>query len=531
MSATPDLVGAELRPVNPATLQPVGRVPVTPPEAIEEAVVEARLSQLAWAAEPLAARAGLLRRVQAALLDAGEEIAETIVAETGKPLLEAYTSEVFVSLDNLVWLRRNLARVLGRERVPVPQPYLPHKRAWLRYEPLGTVGIVSPWNFPLGVPLTQVATAVAAGNAVVLKPSELTPLTGAWVEELFARAGAPAGLVRVVQGPGATVGDHLVGHRGVAKVVFTGSTRVGRSIGIRCAERLCPVTLELGGKDPMLVLDDADLDRAVEGALWASFTNCGQVCSGVERIFVASPLYEPFVERLAASARELRLGAGDDPATEIGPLISSEQRDRVEALVADALAHGAELVAGGGRPDIGLPGWFHEPTVLAGPAGGARVHDDEIFGPVVTVVSMENDEDGILRANDSRYGLGASVWSRDPERARRVAERLHAGSVWTNDHAYSYGTCQAPWGGVKDSGHGRTHSRHGLYAMSSVKFVDVDRGRLTPPWWFPYDAVAADGFRGALGVLYGDGVAARATSAWRHRSGLLRLGRRALGGR
>lgn len=518
----------ELVSVDPATLTEVGRVPVTEPEAMGEIVAEARLCQEAWARRSLRERAAALRRLAHVLLEHGDEIASTIVAETGKPLVEATTSELFVCLDNVVWLAGNLERLLRRERVRIPQLHLAHKRAWLRYEPTGIVGIVSPWNFPLAVPLTQVATAVAAGNAAIVKPSELTPLTGAWIERLFRRAGTPAGLVRVVQGPGATTGASLVAERGLGQIVFTGSGEVGRSVARQAAERLCPVTLELGGKDPMLVLDDADLDRAIDGALWASFTNCGQVCSGVERIYVSRSLYPAFLAGLAERASALRIGRGADPRTDLGPLITEDQRARVEALVADAAELGAEVVTGGERPALDLPGWFHAPTVLAGEPAGARIAEEEVFGPVVTVVSIENDEDGVRRANGTSFGLGASVWTRDRQRARRVADRLVAGSVWVNDHAYSYGTCQAPWGGRKQSGYGRTHSKHGLYGMSQVIYTDADAGRLAEPWWYPYSDRSLDGFRGALGVLYGDGLAARAGALRRHRRGLVHLGARAL---
>jgi len=278
----------------------------------------------------------------------------------------------------------------------------------------------------------------------------------------------------------------------------------------------------------MLVLADADLDRAIEGALWGSFSNCGQICSGVERIYVEGDLYEPFAAGFARRAAELRLGRGEDPETDIGPLISERQRAKVEELVSDAVACGAEVLTGGARPDIDLPGWFHEPTVLAGEPAGARLKREEIFGPVVTVVRIENASDGIRRANDSPYGLGASVWTKNRAVARDTAAQLEAGSVWMNDVAYSYGTCQAPWGGRKASGYGRTHSKHGLYDLSHVKFVDSDSGRLSPPWWFPYDGRAADGFRGVLRSLYSDGVGARLGQAWRYRGGLAVVARRSM---
>ena len=528
MSATPSSVQGALHVVNPATLDEVAAVPVTEPEGIGEIVAEARLAQERWAREPFAARQQLLRRAAGVVLESRHEIARTIVAETGKPKLEATTSEVFVCLDVLVWLARHAKRALRREWIPVRQPHLLHKRAWISYEPVGVVAVISPWNFPFSIPLTQTATALAAGNAVVLKPSELTPLSGAWVEEVFARAGAPPGLVRVVQGAGELVGDALVRTRGVARVLFTGSCETGRVVAARAAERLCPVTLELGGKDAMLVLADANLDRAVEGALWGSFSNCGQMCSGVERIYVEKPVYEPFLNRLATRTDALRIGRGDDPDVDLGPLISETQRARVEDLVTDALDTGASLVTGGARPGIGLPGWFHEPTILAGEPAAARIADEEIFGPVVTVVKIDTEADGVRRANASRFALGASVWTKDRARARAVAAQLEAGSVWTNDVAYSYGLGQAPWGGRKESGYGRTHAHLGLRDVSHVKFTDADAGRLQPPWWFPYDARTRDGFDGALALLYGAGVRARTQAVWHHRRGLVTLGRRAL---
>ncbi len=521
------LASGELEVRNPATLERVGAVPTTPPESVQEAVAEARLVQVAWAESTWEERRALLGRAAAFLLENLDEVAATITAETGKPLLEAITSDAFPALDSLVWLGGNAERILRPERLRFPQPHLRHKRGWILYEPRGVVAIVSPWNYPLGLPLTQTASAVVAGNAVVLKPSELTPLTGDWVERAFDAAGAPPGLVRVVHGGGDT-GAALVQARGVGKVVFTGSVEVGRLVGAAAGKRLVPVTLELGGKDPMLVFEDADLDRAVDGALWGAFLNCGQTCAGVERIYVQRALYEPFVEELVRRARLLRIGRGEDGGVELGPLISDEQRTKVEDIVSDALSRGARARAGAKRPQIELPGWFYEPTVLVDVPADARVHREEIFGPVVTVAAFDNERDALTAANDSPYGLGASVWTRDAERARRVSLRLDAGCVWTNDFGYSYAACQAPWGGRKDSGSGRTHSKHGLYDLTSIKYVDADSGRMRVPWWYPYDERLLDGFRGALGLLYGRGAGAKASAAWRHRRGLLRLGRRYL---
>jgi acyl-CoA reductase-like NAD-dependent aldehyde dehydrogenase len=503
-------VTGELRVVNPATLELVGTVGATDPAAVQEVVIEAKLAQEAWGETPLLDRRALLLRVAADVLERADEIADIVLAETGKPRVEAFTTELFPALDALVWLAKEAPKLLAPERIGYPQLHLKHKRASLHYEPIGVVGVIAPWNFPFAIPFTQTAYALAAGNAVVLKPSELTPLTGALVARLFAEAGAP---VRVAQGGGA-VGEALVKARGLGKVLFTGSAKVGRLVAASAGERLVPVTLELGGKDPMIVLDDADLARAVDGALWGSFMNCGQVCSGVERIYVQSALFEPFARELARKAREL----------ELGPLISEEQRDKVAELVDDAVGRGARALTGGRSPD--RAGWYYEPTVLVDVPRDARLEHDEVFGPVVTVTRVSDDEHAIRAANNSPFALGASVWTRDSERAQRAARRLRAGTVWHNDHAYSYASSQATWGGRGESGFGRTHSKHGLYDLTAPKFVDRDSGRVPVPWWFPYDEHAAAAFRGALGALYSDGLPSRARAAWRERRALLMLARR-----
>jgi acyl-CoA reductase-like NAD-dependent aldehyde dehydrogenase len=508
------LAAGELRVVNPASLEVVATVPTADTAAVQGRVAAARDAQARWGEASLAERQALLRRLSARVLEAADEIADTVVAETAKPRVEVFTTELFSALDSLTWLARQAPRLLAPERVRYPQPHLLHKRARLHYEPLGVVGVIAPWNFPFAIPFTQAAFAVAAGNAVVLKPSELTPLSGGLVERLFAEAGAPAGLVGVVQGGGDT-GRALVESAGLAKLLFTGSAATGRLVAAAAGARLVPVTLELGGKDPMLVLDDADLARTVAGALWASFLNCGQVCSSAEHIYVEGPLFEPFVEELARRARELRL------EDELGPLISEEQRERVAGLVDDARERGARVLTGGQAPE--RRGWFYEPTVLADVDGGARIRKEETFGPVVIVDRIGNEEDGIAAANGTVFGLGASVWTRDAERAARVARRLRAGTVWHNDHAYSYATAQASWGGRGESGFGRTHSQHGLYDLTAVKFVDRDAGRLGVPWWFPYDAGGAETFASVLSVLYGPH---RVRTAWRERRALLRLARR-----
>ena len=500
---------------NPATLERVGEVQRTRPEDVAAAVERARVAQQAWWALGAGGRAVVLRRAAREMLDAKDDVARTIVAETAKPLVEALTNDVWVAIETAAWLARNAEPILRRERVRYPQLNFKFKRGWIVYEPLGVMGVIPAWNYPYAIPFVQTAHSLAAGNGVVLKPSELTPLTGDWVARIFERAGAPRDLVSVVHGE-ADVGEALVRADGVDKILFTGSGKVGKLVAAAAAERLCPVTLELGGKDAMLVFADADLNRAVSGALFGAFGNCGQTCVGVERIFVERSRYEDFVAALAARTRGLRIG------TDVGPLISERQRAHVEALVDDARDRGARIVAGGARPEVELPGWFYEPTLVADPPADARIVGEEIFGPAVTVEAFDGEDDAVGRANESEFGLGGSVWTRDADRARRVARRMEAGMVWTNDYGYSWGTPQSPWGGVKQSGYGRIASKHGLYELSRIRYLDADSGRVGVPWWFPYGESLTEGFRGSLDVVYGR----RARALWAQRRGFAELARR-----
>ena len=479
---------------------------------VEQAVDEAARAAVVWRSASLEQRARVLREAVRVIVRRADEIAATVSAETGKPRTEALSHDLFPALDHAAWLARNVGKVLRRQRIRYSQPHLLQKRAWEVYEPYGVVAVISPWNVPFAIPFTSVATAIAAGDAVVLKPSELTPACGEWVRRVLEEAGAPRGLVSVVHGEGA-VGEALVAQPRVAKVFFTGSAAVGRRVAAAAGARGCPVVLELGGKDAFLVFADADLDRAVDGALFAAFTGAGQVCVSAERIYVERPIHDEFVRRFVAGAAALR------PHEDVGPLITERQRAKVEALIEEA---GGEILTGGRAGD----GTFYEPTVIVRPASGAAIQREEIFGPAVTVHSFETEDEAVACANASEFALGASVWTRDMRRARRVARRVEAGMVWVNDFGYSYGAGQASWGGAKGSGFGRSLSTHGLRECVQVKLVDEDRGRLRPAWWFPYDDRTATALRNGLYVLYGEG---RVGAAWRYRRDLLHLTRRALG--
>jgi acyl-CoA reductase-like NAD-dependent aldehyde dehydrogenase len=486
---------SELVSVNPATLEAVGSVRRTDPGEVADAVAAAGAAQERWRGVALRERAEVFRRAARVLREHADEIADVVVAETAKPRTEAIANELYPAVDHAQWLARNTERVLADERVAMTQLHLRTKKAWLVYEPFGVVAALTPWNIPFAIPFGVVATAVAAGNGAVLKPSELTPLTAEWVPRVLEAAGAPPGLVQLVQGE-APVGEALVADERIAKVFFTGSAAVGRRVAAAAGARGCPAVLELGGKDPLVVFADADLDRAVDGALFASFVNAGQACVSAERIYVERPVYDDFARRLEERARTL----------ELGPLISEQQRDRVERVAPVRRREGT--------------GWYVEPTVVRG-----ALPDEEIFGPVVSVEAFDGEDDAVRRANDSEFGLAASVWSRDVAKAGRVARRIEAGMVWVNDFGYSFGAGQASWGGTKSSGFGRTGSKHGLYECAQVKYVDADRGFLKAAWWFPYDAKTERALRAGLDIIYGEG-AERWRAAWRHRRDVVQLVRR-----
>jgi acyl-CoA reductase-like NAD-dependent aldehyde dehydrogenase len=438
-------------------------------------------------------------------------LANAVVAESGKPRVEALFADLFVALDTAQYFSKSGAKLLRSERVPHHSSAGKAKSGRLIYEPVGVIGIISSWNYPLAIPLSQIIPAVAAGNAVVCKTSDFTPQCGALIEKLFLDAGFPKNLVTVVQG-GGEVGQALIDAK-PSKIMFTGSVATGRLIAEACAKKLIHSVLELGGKDAMIVLADANLEVAASAAVWGSYTNCGQVCLSVERLFVEEAVEKRFVALCIEKTKKLRLGPGCDPASDVGPLIRPEHVQRMSDLIDHAVARGARVLCGGKpRPDLGTN--FFEPTIIAGVNTSMRLFREETFGPILVIRSVRDAEQAIYFANESAFALAASVWTSDAKHGQAIAARLHAGAVMVNDAISYFGIAEAPHGGCGPSGWGRTHGKAGLLEMVQTKYIDVDRlpGR-EKPWWYRYGADlerAADGF---LKFEFGGGIAAKLRNA------------------
>jgi len=481
--------------INPATGEVVGQFEKTPPSLVPEIISCARATQTEWAKIPIRGRCAKLRTLCEQILAARNELAGAVVLESGKPRVEALFADLFVALDSAKYWSQNAASTLRNQRVPHHSTAAKAKRGYLVYEPLGVIAIISSWNYPLAIPLSQIIPAVAAGNAVVCKTSDFTPQCGALIEKLFLDAGFPKNLVTIVQG-GGEVGQALI-EAAPDKVLFTGSVATGRRVAEACAKRLIPSVLELGGKDAMIVLADADLDVAASAAVWGSYTNCGQVCLSVERLFVEESVSESFAALCVAKTKKLRLGPGSDSCTDVGPLIRPQHVQRMSDLIRDAVSRGARVLCGGHpRPDLG-PNFF-EPTVIAGVDSSMKLFQEETFGPILALQNVRDAESAIARANDSPFALAASVWTGKSQRGEAIAKRLRAGAVMVNDAISYFAIAEAPHGGCGASGWGRTHGKAGLLEMVQTKYIDLDRlPRREKPWWYRYGADlerAADAF-------------------------------------
>ena len=463
--------GAVRSSQDPATSEILATYPDSALEDLDRAVDSARRHQAGWAALPPTERGRILRRAADLLRQRNEELARWEVLDTGKPIREALVTDVHSAADCLEYYGGVIVGLAGEHH------QLGTLMAYTRREPLGVVGAIGAWNYPLQISAWKAAPALAAGNAVVVKPSEQTPLTTVALAEVLADAGLPSGVFSVVQGD-ATIGSALAAHAGVDKVTVTGSVPTGRAVMRSAAGGPVPVTLELGGKSPLIVFADADLDRAVQAAVVANFATQGEVCSNGTRVFVEEPLRNEFVERFADAARSLVVGDPLDPATQVGSLISDAHLAKVLAAIRRGQEQGAVLVTGGEHLVDGAlsRGRFISPAVFDRVADDSDLACDEIFGPVASVLGFRSEHEVVQRANASPYGLGAGVMTRDLDRAHRVAAALDAGLVWVN--TYNVTPVELPFGGVKASGLGRENGWAGLEAVTRIKTVMVESAPL-----------------------------------------------------
>jgi len=461
--------GKDFDVVNPATGQAVATLALADASDVDRAVAAAAAALPEWGGAPPVERSGALNRLAAILEARAEEYAQVETSQTGKPIKLCREFDVPGSIDNVSFYAGAARHLQGSAAAEWDGAHT----SMIRREPVGVVGSIAPWNYPLQMAMWKILPAIAAGNTIVLKPSELTPLTALMLAEDCLAAGIPAGVVNVVTGSGPEAGEPLITHPLVRMVSFTGSTGVGKRVGALAVDGVRRVHLELGGKAPFVVFDDADLEAAVHGAVAASLINTGQDCTAATRAYVQRPLYDAFVQGVADLMATVRLGDPLDPHTDQGPLISWRQQERVAGFVDRALADGARALAGGRIPAGALErGAYYEPTLVVDAAQTSEIVQQEVFGPVLVALPFGSDDEGLDLANDTPYGLAASAWTSDVVRALRASREITAGCVWINDHIPI--VSEMPHGGAKASGFGKDMSQYSIEEYTLVKHVSID---------------------------------------------------------
>src|SRR5436190_2434369 len=494
---------------NPATGEEVGRVPVTSADDVKAGIERGRVAFETWRKTSFAERKRLVMAAREVILAEMDEIAHLISEESGKPFGEAMSMEITPVLDLMQYFARKTEQLLAPHKIGIGLYALLGRSSKIVYHPLGVVGIIPAWNYPFSIPLGEAVMALMAGNTVVIKPSELTPFVGLKIGEIFEKAGFPANTVQIVPGAGPT-GAALV-DAAPDKIMFTGSVATGKKISEAAAKNLTSVVLELGGKDPMIVFEDANLDLAARAAVWGAFCNSGQSCSSVERLYVHERVADALTRRIVENVRQLKQGVGDSEDISIGAMSSERQINIVEDHVEDFRSAGAKIETGG-RRNPNIEGLFYEPTVITNANNDMRAMQEETFGPTLPIATFSTEEEVIRLANDSEFGLTASVWTRDKARGRRVAEQLESGSVCVNEVLYTHGIGPTPWGGFKNSGRGRMHGREGLMELVQPQHIHINHVALLPnAWWMPYSSNAVATFR-KMGHTFASGSLIKTTA-------------------
>jgi acyl-CoA reductase-like NAD-dependent aldehyde dehydrogenase len=488
---------------NPATGETITAVPALGSDEIQSMVARARAAQPGWDAIGFEGRGQVLRRAQKWMLDNVDRVIEVVVSESGKTHEDAQLADFGYTVSALGFWAKEAPKYLADERVPSwNNPIAAGKKLVIRYAPIGVVGVIGPWNYPIANSFGDCIPALAAGNSVILKPSEVTPLSSLLMEEMMRECGLPADVFQVATGDGAT-GQALIAN--VDCVMFTGSATTGKKVLKGAAEAMVPCYLELGGKDPMIVCADADLDRAANAAAFYSMNNGGQVCISVERVYVEEPVYDQFVQKVTDNIRELRQGVPEGIGTvDIGAVTFPPQVEIIDSHVRDAVEKGAKVLVGG-HPRAGT-GRFYEPTVLVDVDHSMRCMREETFGPTIPIMKVRDADEAIGLANDSEYGLQASVWTSDVKRGEELARRIEAGVVCVNDAQINYSALNLPMGGWKTSGLGARHGANGIRKYAKVQSLLVTRRALKrEPFMFPYRANRTMMLRRFFRVMYGRG--------------------------
>src|SRR3954449_4504181 len=492
--------GAQIPVENPATGQTIGHVPDLDPGAVKHMVDTARAAQPAWAEMGFEARAKVFYRARKWLVDNRDRVAQTIVQETGKTREDAMLAEVLFIADSFGYWAKSAPKHLADEKVKSHSPFMLGRKLMIRYQPRGVIGVIGPWNYPLTNCFGDGIAALAAGNAVIFKPSEITPYSTMLMLECMRDAGLPDGVMQVATGRGPT-GAALIEH--VDYVMFTGSVATGKKVAAAAAETLTPFSLELGGKDPMIVLKDADVERAANGAVFWGMANGGQICQAVERVYVEEPIYDAFVNKVVEKTRALRQGVpGDAGSVDVGAVTFENQMAIMQDHMKDAVDKGAKVLVGGKRREGS--GRFFEPTIVVDVNHEMKLMQDETFGPILPVMKVRDEQEALRLANDSRYGLNSSVWTKDIEKGERIASQIQAGSTCVNDAVSNYAAQELPFGGVKESGIGVRHSAAGIRKYCHSHAILVTRFAMKRElYWFPFTKRNAKLLERILVWMYG----------------------------